>query len=163
MSIIWSKTWHGLEPAGFDVKCAYRFKFGVCPDSKTAETRTKCHKDLKKNSICWSRAFKILWDVLCGVEAALRWSALFKTYHRPFREQGSISCCDSSQSLAWHPFSGRKRLIFRTPYSHMMTSSNGNIFCVTGLLCGEFTGHRWISRTKGSDAELWCFLWSAPE
>ena len=34
---------------------------------------------------------------------------------------------------------------------------------VTGLLCGEFTGHRWIPRTKTSDAELWCFLWSAPE
>ena len=26
----------------------------------------------------------------------------------------------------------------------MMTSSNGNIFRVTGYLCGEFTGHRWI-------------------
>ena len=25
----------------------------------------------------------------------------------------------------------------------MMTSSNGNIFRVTGHLCGEFTGHRW--------------------
>ena len=45
----------------------------------------------------------------------------------------------------------------------MMTSSNGNIFCVTGPLCGEFTGHRWIPLTKASDAELWCFLWSAPE
>ena len=31
----------------------------------------------------------------------------------------------------------------------MMTSSNGNIFCVTGLLCGEFTGHRWIPPHKG--------------
>ena len=30
-------------------------------------------------------------------------------------------------------------------------------------LCGEFTGHRWIPRTKASDAEFWCFLWSAPE
>ena len=39
---------------------------------------------------------------------------------------------------------------------------NGNIFRVTGHLCGEFTGHRWIPRTKASDAELWCFLWSAP-
>ena len=46
---------------------------------------------------------------------------------------------------------------------HMMTSSNGNIFRVTGHLCGEFTGHRWIPRTKASDAELWCFLWSAPD
>ena len=33
----------------------------------------------------------------------------------------------------------------------MMTSSNGNIFRVTGHLCGEFTGPRWISRTKASD------------
>ena len=46
---------------------------------------------------------------------------------------------------------------------NMMTSSNGNIFRVTGPLCEEFTGHRWIPRTKASDAKLWCFLWSAPE
>ena len=45
----------------------------------------------------------------------------------------------------------------------MMTSSNGMIFRVTGPLCGEFTGHRWIPRTKGSDAELWCFLWSTSD
>ena len=44
-----------------------------------------------------------------------------------------------------------------------MTSSNGNIFRVTGDLCGEFTSPRWIPRTKSSDAELWCFLWSASE
>ena len=44
----------------------------------------------------------------------------------------------------------------------MMTSSNGNIFRVTGPLCGEFTGHRWLPHTKAIDAELWCFLWSAP-
>ena len=37
---------------------------------------------------------------------------------------------------------------------HMMTSSNGNIFRVTGHLCREFTGKRWIPRTKASDAEL---------
>ena len=34
----------------------------------------------------------------------------------------------------------------------MMTSSNGNIFRVTGLLCGEFTGLRGIPRAKASDA-----------
>ena len=31
----------------------------------------------------------------------------------------------------------------------MMTSSNGNIFRVTGPLCGEFTSHQWIPRTSG--------------
>ena len=45
----------------------------------------------------------------------------------------------------------------------MMTSWNGNIFRVTGLLWVQSTGYRWISLTKVSDAELWCFLWSAPE
>ena len=40
----------------------------------------------------------------------------------------------------------------------MMASSNGNILRVTGHLCGEFTSHRWIPRTKASDAELWCFF-----
>ena len=44
-----------------------------------------------------------------------------------------------------------------------MTSSNGNIFRVTGHLRGESTGHRWIPLTKASDAELWWFLWCAPE
>ena len=43
-----------------------------------------------------------------------------------------------------------------TIFQYMMTSSNGNIFRVTGHLCGKFTGPRWISRTKASDAELWC-------
>ena len=47
--------------------------------------------------------------------------------------------------------------------SDMVTSSNRNIFRFTDPLCGEFTGHRWIPLTKASDAELWCFLWSAPE
>ena len=48
-------------------------------------------------------------------------------------------------------------------HTFMMTSSNGDIFRVTGHLCGEFTGPRWIPRTKASDAELWWFLWSASE
>ena len=46
---------------------------------------------------------------------------------------------------------------------NMMTPSNGNIFRVTGPLWGEFTDHRWIPLTRASDAELWCFLWSACE
>ena len=39
---------------------------------------------------------------------------------------------------------------------NMMTSSNKNIFRVTGPLWGEFTSHWWIPLTKASDAELWC-------
>ena len=39
----------------------------------------------------------------------------------------------------------------------MMTSSNEKNSSVTGHLCGEFTGPRWIPRTKVSDAELLMF------
>ena len=42
----------------------------------------------------------------------------------------------------------------------MTMSSNGKIFCVTGPLCGEFTGHRWIPRSKASDA-VRLVIWDA--
>ena len=45
-------------------------------------------------------------------------------------------------------------------YMFMMTSSNGNIFRVTGHLRGEFTGDRWSPHTKACDAELWWFFLS---
>ena len=63
--------------------------------------------------------------------------------------------CPWSVDLPWGQYT------WCVPFKHciMMTSSNGNIFRVTGHLCGEFTGLRWIPRTKASDAELWCFLW----
>ena len=40
----------------------------------------------------------------------------------------------------------------------MIKSSNGNMFHVTGPLCGEFTGHQWIPLTKASGVELWFFF-----
>ena len=61
--------------------------------------------------------------------------------------------------------------IFKVPFEiqtpvfiiHMMTSSTGNIFRVTGPLWGESTGRRWIPLKRAIDAELLCILWSAPE
>ena len=35
-------------------------------------------------------------------------------------------------------------------------------FRVTGPLCREFTGYRWIPLTKASDAELWCIFYVRP-
>ena len=62
---------------------------------------------------------------------------------------------------SWPLHSGKLvKVLIRTQC--MMTSSNENIFRVTGSLCGEFTGHRWIPLTKAFDAERWCFLRSAP-
>ena len=57
----------------------------------------------------------------------------------------------------------------------MMTASNGIFLRYWPFFLGggwgwgwgwggdETTGHRWIPLTKISDAELWCFLWAAPE
>ena len=71
----------------------------------------------------------------------------------------------NNQFYCWHISLGKcnnttNKWIFS---KNMMKSSYDNIFRVTGPLCGEFTGQWWIPFTKASDAELWCFLWSAPE
>ena len=71
-----------------------------------------------------------------------------------------LSCTNPSIFPLWSIWPHSKWLLWYLEI--MMTSSNGSIFRVTGPFCGEFTGHRWIPRTKASDAELWCFLWSAP-
>ena len=61
---------------------------------------------------------------------------------------------------SWYVFSNGSYIILQPLFNNnafrysMMTSSNGNIFGVTGHLCEEFTGPRWIPRTKASDAEF---------
>ena len=93
--------------------------------------------------------------------------------------QGGVYFCEKKSSIVTHSqlkfcFNGISFLVdyslhtdvhrkHNNFHTNMMTSSNGNIFRVTGHLCGEFPGPRWIPRTKASDAELCCFLWSAPE
>ena len=71
----------------------------------------------------------------------------------------------SSKNWILLKLSPHSQLVAWKRYLVMMTSSNGNIFRVTGHLCGEFTGTgpRWIPHTKASDAELWYFLLSASE
>ena len=64
------------------------------------------------------------------------------------------SCAIHTTQLKSHSYFNRCYL-----YLPMMSSSNGNIFRVTGHLGGEFTGHWWIPHTKAGGAELWCFLW----
>ena len=62
-----------------------------------------------------------------------------------------------------YTFSYQQRFSLSTPWHliHLMTSSNGNIFRVTGPLCGEFTHYRWIALINASDAKLWCVRWTA--
>ena len=61
------------------------------------------------------------------------------------------------------PKNGISQIVVYMQEHYMMTSSNGNIFRVTGPLWRESTGYWWITLTKASDVELWCLLWSAPE
>ena len=77
-------------------------------------------------------------------------------YQESVAEIAKDLLCNSSKIHSRH-------CVVPHPWFAMMTSSNGNFFRVTGHLCGEFTDHRWIPRTKASVAELWCFLWSAPD
>ena len=75
---------------------------------------------------------------------------------RPSYFYNEDAYADKNASSYWDGpqfWSATQRALF------MMTSSNGNIFRVTGPLCGEFTGHRWIPLRKAGDAELWYFLW----
>ena len=57
------------------------------------------------------------------------------------------------------------KTIWHGPFNYCLSSTwwrhHMEHFCVTGRLCGEFTGHRRISHTNASDAALWCFHWSA--
>ena len=63
----------------------------------------------------------------------------------------------------WGWWGGGMGGIWKGNCLNKMTSSNGNVFRVTGHCCGEFTGDWWIPSTKASDAKLCCFLRSAPE
>ena len=63
-----------------------------------------------------------------------------------------------------------QRLVHRSQFLKLFlicktltTSSNGNIFRITGPLWGESTGDQWIPLTNSSDAGLWCFPLCAPE
>ena len=71
-------------------------------------------------------------------------------------------CSADENQITYHWYSCSLQDRIYSRYG-MMTSSNGNIFRVTGPYCWEFTGRWWIPLTKASDAELWCFLWSVPE
>ena len=100
--------------------------------------------------------FTAVWGILVGTAVILQ-------YCQHSLMQCRIgNCCPMCCMHHWRSFYCEHTL-WLLDTSYMMTSSNGNIFCVTEHVCGEFTGPRWIPRTKASDAELWCFLWSAPE
>ena len=96
-------------------------------------------------------------EVTC--ECVYEWLGPRCQYRKCLSHKSLTNCPQTMWNVAWQPLLG-----MLSEYSvSMMTSSNGNIFRITGPLCGEFTGHRWIPLTKASDVEFWCFIRSAPE
>ena len=118
---------------------------------------------------CWIKALNLLqsycFDVIRSWPQIHLWSlvtlldTLMKILNNSFT-YGSLNHIQGLNSLKmsinWKPF-------YLGLIVFMMTSSNGNIFRVTGPLCGEFTSYRRIPLTKASDMQLCCILWSAPE
>ena len=51
-------------------------------------------------------------------------------------------CCHFDEILVTGWFWNTPCVTIRTSETCIMTSSNGNIFCITGHFCGEFTGHK---------------------
>ena len=116
---------------------------------------SKCKR--QSGLLLWIEPIQCLWytslcDTMVTMEQQMLPGKYLKIHCRKARCAVWLSCVTSLTRHGQH--SNRH---------DMMTSLNGIIFRVTGHLCGEFTGPRWIPRTKASDAELWCFLWSAPE
>ena len=60
----------------------------------------------------------------------------------------SMSMCKLHDFNSLYPQTKENRIWSANAYYIMMTSSNGNIFRVTGHLCGEFTGPRWIPNNR---------------
>ena len=128
--------------------------FGTKPLSKSMITSHQSHpkeqtliKSIETNQFSLNKSWLNLSSALCRHLSKRRWV-----------EETFLTLICSVQYI--------QRIMWVTKRAHditptMMTSSNGNIFRVTGPLCGELTGHRWILLTKASDAQFWCFLWSA--
>ena len=117
-------------------------------------------------SICWGYAADqkslILTETPCDVAGRISIDVVIcikmshnmardKSSSKPMATQFLYRITKTTRTKPW--------MVFHV----LSTSSNGNIFRVTGPVCGEVTCHLWIPLTKASDAELWCFLWSAPE
>ena len=79
------------------------------------------------------------------------WMSQFERciYYREVCKKTTLTSINSSTSLvfrlSWPVFSILHGVYFSIIVC-FMTSSNGNIFCVTRHLCGEFTGDRWNPR-----------------
>ena len=92
---------------------------------------------------------RLLHDIAYSTAVTEREHVRFQTHKK---HPISLPHVRAMGCLMWVSFES----VSRSWWRHQMET-------VTGPLCGEFTGHRWIPHIKASDAELWCYFWSAPE
>ena len=116
----------------------------ICPVWFLIPITMFCSDNIEElNELCSSGVHDLVY-----YPGALSWSQVIATL------QGSMATW-SSDELQWLHSNDRVPVLWQPgDIPIMMTSSNGNIYRVTGHLCGEFTGHRWIPRTKASDGGL---------
>ena len=116
-----------------------------------------CHKwDNKKVTYCWNNNNKnnCIQVQRVSLAAALHISCLLYMFHNPeyyivFGQQVDISLLLTTW-LNHHSRMLTQVCAIVLVDVTMMTSSNGIIFRVTGPLCGEFTGQRWIPHSPVS-------------
>ena len=94
----------------------------------------------------WIPRTKGQWRIQC-------FNLMTSLYPSPHMNSGGVTLVTDLQGSLCSKLNGGStpmmkscRVISRTRYATvcMMTSSNGNTFLITGSLCGEFTGDRWI-------------------
>ena len=92
-----------------------------------------------------------VWQRLIEAIVLLRWALLTRFLVKITLACNNFTALLSSggqhgyQPITYHGYAVEEDFVNSTS---MMTSSNGNIFCVTGHLYVEFTGHRLIPLTK---------------
>ena len=150
-----SKLWHFH-------KCVE--KLHACPDIVNADPFIGAHDQLMA-SMYWLRSlynniYTLSYDPFVSNLTKIVFVAWFAQKRSM---QMVLPVCISTRTHILDICDTLFCMAFMDTLHHMMTSSNRNISHVTGHLCGEFTGRQWIPRTKASDAELWCFLWSVPD
>ena len=96
--------------------------------------------------------YKIKLHLICSIKLKLlfvmKYIDIFVRMH--WKGFCHISNPGTARFLEPNMYPMSDMLVFLQPVrrwlANMMTLSNGNIFRVTGHLCGEFTGPRWIPR-----------------
>ena len=140
-------------------------KLNIILLTQKASNAELCYFDGRLNKVCeQTDESPVTWDVM-----TLMWRHCKYINSRAQEDVFSFLMANTFVSVIIRPDITRYPILQGTTSAAitmtehtMVTSSNGNIFRVTGPLWGESAGDRWIPLTEASEAELWCFLCDWP-